>query len=106
MLSMFRIRTLSCFLQQNLDTFRLIAFTAFGFNSIVQLFVLAYIGNSIESASDNMTTAFYEHDWINFDTGHKKNLIMVMINANYPMKLKVGKFFDVNLLNFLFVSTE
>lgn len=68
--------------------------------------MLAYFGNSIESASDDMITAFYEHDWMSFDSDHKKNLILMMINANYPLKLRVGKIFDVNLLNFLFVSNQ
>ena len=66
--------------------------------------MLAYFGNMIESASDDMITALYEHDWLTLDTEHKTNLVLMMINANYSMKLRAGKVFDVNLLNFLFVS--
>jgi hypothetical protein len=67
--------------------------------------MLAYFGNLIESAGNDVATVLYEHDWINSSMEHKCNLVTMMVNANYPVKLKAGKIFDVNLPTFLFVSS-
>lgn len=89
--------------QQTLDANKLASFIAFSFFSIGQLLMLAYFGNSIESTSDETSTAIYENPWIESDAVYKKNLILVMINVITPIKLMAVKVFDVNLPSFVFV---
>lgn len=86
--------------------FRIIIYVVFGFGAIGQLLMLAYFGNFIESTSYEMTTAIYESDWVASDAKQKKNLLLMMINVNVPLKVKTAKIFDVNLPSFLFVRFE
>ena len=65
--------------------------------------MLAYFGNSIEQLGNDVSTAAYESDWTGQDAEHKKNLIAIMINANYSTKIIAARVFDVNLPTFLFV---
>lgn len=66
--------------------------------------MLSYFGDSIESTSDEMSTAIYQNEWIETDAEYKNNLFMMMINTIHPLKLKAAKVFEVNMPNFLFVS--
>lgn len=83
---------------------RVISIIVFGFSSIGQLLMLAYFGSSIESSSNEISSANYENDWLETDTQYKKHLIIAMISASKPVVIKVGKIFEVNLSTFVFVS--
>jgi 7tm Odorant receptor len=89
--------------QQHHETYQFIIDMVFGFGTIVQLWMLAYFGNSVESTSDEMSTAIYESDWIASDAAYKKNLLLMMINVQVPLKVKAARIFDLNLPSFLFV---
>jgi 7tm Odorant receptor len=65
--------------------------------------MLAYFGSSIESASDEMSTAIYENDWLASDLSYKKTILLTMINVKVPLKMKAAKIFDVNLPTFFIV---
>ena len=84
----------------------MLTFIAYGFVSVGQLLMLAHFGDSVEQAGNDMSTAFYNNDWTSCDSKYKKNLILMMISANYPVKLRAGGIFDINLPTFLFVGIE
>jgi 7tm Odorant receptor len=90
--------------QRVLETYRFIIYIVFALGAVGQLLMLAFFGNSIESASDEMTTAIYESDWIESNVTYKKTLLLTMINLKVPIKVKALKIFEVNLPNFVFVS--
>lgn len=78
--------------------------SSFGWSSLGQLLLLAHFGNTVQSASDEVSTAIYESNWIDADTEYKKILLMAMISVRNDLRVKAGKIFDINLANFLFVS--
>lgn len=69
-----------------------------------QLFLPCYYGNEIQLNNSLILQEMFASDWPKESRGFKKNLIVFCENLNKPIKMKVGKRFQLNLSTFTTVS--
>lgn len=72
-------------------------------NSIlIQLFIYCYGGTLITSESLNINTAVQQSQWYNLEPSDRKMLILIMMRAQRPVRVKSG-FYEASMESFLLV---
>ena len=69
-----------------------------------QLFKPCFIGELIESGSDEFSRIAYAGDWIDRDRSYKKSLLISIENIKNPLRINMLKIFNFNLESFVNVS--
>ncbi|XP_062564187.1 odorant receptor 94a-like [Armigeres subalbatus] len=67
---------------------------------LTQIFLPCYSGNDVTLKSQKLTNALYTSDWYRLALNDRKDLKMMMLRTNKPIRLKAGNFFNFNLDDF------
>lgn len=71
---------------------------------LFQLTIYCYNGNEISMQSEQISVAAYNTDWFGAEDSIKKNLILMMVRAQRPIKITAGKFVFLSLATLMNVS--
>lgn len=66
----------------------------------LHFFLPCYFGQHVEDTYDQLSTSFYESNWINQSESFKKLMRVMMENLRKPEKVSAFGVFTVNLENF------
>lgn len=70
---------------------------------LIQLFIYCYGGTLITSESLNINIAVQESQWYNLASEDRKMLILIMMRAQRPLRIKSG-FYEASMESFLLVG--
>lgn len=70
---------------------------------LIQLFIYCYGGALITSESFNINSAIQQSQWYNLTPGDRKMLILIMMRAQRPLRIKSG-FYEASMESFLLVG--
>ncbi|KAI4459720.1 odorant receptor [Holotrichia oblita] len=68
---------------------------------VMQIFLYCYYGNMITEASDAISFACYETDFVGTDLRFQKGLLLIMMRSQRPIVLTAGKFAQISLAAFV-----
>ncbi|GLV41186.1 Odorant receptor 49b [Carabus blaptoides fortunei] len=87
--------------QMHLFSMTFMNMTAYFVLMLFQLSIYCYNGNEISMQSEQISAAAYNTDWFGAEDSVKKNLILMMVRAQRPIKISAGKFVFLSLATFM-----
>ncbi|XP_076759083.1 odorant receptor 4-like [Xylocopa sonorina] len=67
---------------------------------LIQLYLYAYAGDTLESRSEEIAQAAYDSPWYSARRHAAKDLVLIINRGNTPYQLTAGKFLSMNILTF------
>ncbi|CAL7938194.1 unnamed protein product [Xylocopa violacea] len=67
---------------------------------LIQLYLYAYAGDTLESRSEEIAQAAYDSPWYHARGHAAKDLVLIINRGNLPYQVTAGKFVTMNILTF------
>lgn len=67
---------------------------------LMQLYLYAYAGDSIESHTEAIAQAAYQSPWYHSEGHIARELVLIISRGNSPYHITAGKFIDMNMFTF------